>query len=110
MGRERVPFLGQALEIGIDVLCEAYATELVGLGKNDAEWDVALSQPAHEFEVYLLGGMAAVDENKEVGEVLALKDVTADHLFELGALGFTALSETVARQVYEVPGGRFLGR
>lgn len=103
MGRERIPFFCQELEIGIDILSEFGAAQLVGFSEDDAEGDVALSEPTHEFQVNLLGFMTAVDKEEEVGELCALEDVSRDDFFQACAFGLTSFGKAVAGQIHEIP-------
>lgn len=103
MGWERIPVLGEAVEVGIDIGRKGLLGKLISLGEDDAEGYAALTKPMHEVKVDLLGFVAAVDEHEEVCKGFALKDITGDHLLELGSLGFAALGETVAGEVNEIP-------
>ena len=103
MRGERIPLLAELLEIIVYIGGELALAEFVCLGKDDAEGDVALAQPLHEFKIYLLRLMAAVNEHEEVRELATLKDIARDHLLELGPLGLAALGESVAGQVHDVP-------
>ena len=78
-------------------------TQLVGLGKDDAERNAALAQPVNKLAVYLLLVVAHIDEHEDVSQLLALQNITAYHLFQLFLYGLRALCETIARKVNQIP-------
>ena len=103
MGRKWFPVFCKALQVGVDALRKCLPAEFVGFREHNAEGDAAFSEPLHELKVNLLGLMAAVEQNEEVGEAVALEDVAGDYLFQLGTFGLAPLGKTVAREVNEVP-------
>lgn len=78
-------------------------TQLVGLGKDDAERNAALAQPVYKLAVYLLLLVAHIDEHKDISQLLALQNITAYHLFQLLLYGLRTLGETIARKVNQIP-------
>ena len=58
-------------------------TQLVCLGKDDAERNITLAQPIHELSVYLLLVVAHIYKNEDVCQLLTLQDIAADHLLQL---------------------------
>ena len=60
--------------------------ELVGLGEDNGERNVARSEPVDKLTVYFLLFVTYVDEHEDVDKFLTLKDIRADHAVKLFAL------------------------
>ena len=75
MGGKFFPLFTQLLQVVADVAVYPAAFQLVGFGENDGEGYSVLAQPFYESEVYGLRLVAAVDEDKEAGHLLALQNV-----------------------------------
>ena len=110
MGWEGGPFFCEPCEVGVNVLLQRLSAEFVSLGENNAERDTALAEPVHEFDINLLGFMAAVDEYEKVREVFALQDIAGDHVLQFRAFSLAALGKAVAGEVNEIPEAVFSGR
>ena len=78
-------------------------SEFVGLGENDGEGDSVVAEELDEGEVYLLGIVADVDEDKEAGELLTVEHIAVDHVFQFFHLFLAALCISVAWEVDDVP-------
>ena len=96
MGWKRFPVLGEALKVGVDALGECLLAEFVGFGEDDAEGNIALSEPLQELEVDLLWRVPAVDEHEEIDELAPLEDVARDHILEFLSLRLAAFGKAIA--------------
>ena len=103
MGRQFLPLLAEAVQIGLDVLAQTYRSQLVALGEYQRERHPVLAQPLNELEVDGHGSMTAVDEQEEVGHLLSLQDITLNHLAQALAVFLAPLGIAVAGEIHEIP-------
>ena len=103
MGREFLPLFGQGVQELLYVLGQAASAQFIGLGEDDAKGNGVLTQPFNELQVYLLGLVAAVYEDKERCQLGALQDVVVDYAGELVLLALAALGIAVAGQIHKIP-------
>jgi len=59
----------------------------VCLREDQTKRDLPFPEAVDEFQVELLGGVPAVDKNKNIHEVLPFAEIVLDHLFPFFALG-----------------------
>ena len=103
MGRKFLPLFTQLLQVVADVAVYPAAFQLVGFGENDGKRHSVLAQPFYESEVYGLRFVAAVDEDKEAGHLLALQNVGLYDALNLFLAFLSALGIAVARKIDDVP-------
>ena len=87
----------------LDVLLDVVLGVAVGFGIYNGEGDAQLTEFLEEGHVDFLRADAAVEEDEEAGELLALEEVVVDHLLPFGPAGLGNAGVTVAGQVHEVP-------
>ena len=102
--------LGQELPGGAHFIQEVFYIFADGtlvlficLGEDDAKRDLPLAQPIDEFEVILLGAVAAVDKDENGHQVFAFAEVILDHFFPFFPAGQGNLGEAITGKVDDIP-------
>lgn len=102
-GWQRFPVLAQFVHKHTGVLVEQRLADAVGLGENDSERNLSLSECINEININFLGGQIGVNKHKGYRELLAFDQVVVDHGGEIVLLLFGNAGEAVARKVNQMP-------
>lgn len=97
------PVLQDALPDFLDVALDIVLGVAVGFGVHDGEGDTHFAELFEEGHVYFLRTDAAIEEDEQAAELLALEEVVVDHLLPFRAAGLGYPGITIAWQVHEVP-------
>ncbi len=98
-----LPGLEKFVAVLLHVASAGIVAELVELGEHYREWHTVFAEPVEKFQVDLHGLVARIDEDKEVGHLLASQDVSAYHLLQLFALLLASHGEAIAGQIDDIP-------
>lgn len=98
-----LPLLRELGQVSAHILFLALCTQFVGLGEYDGEGHAVFSQPLDELQVYGQRLVPDVNEQEEVGHLLASEDIALDDLCQFVLCLFPALCISVPGQVDEVP-------
>ena len=93
----------QLLQIVADIAVYLAAFQLVGFGENDGKRHSVLAQPFYKGKVDGLRLMAAVDEDKEAGHLLALQDIGLYDALNLLLSFLSASGVAIAGKVDDIP-------
>lgn len=102
-GWQRFPVLAQFVHKHTGVLVEQRLADTVGLGENDSERNLSLSECINEININFLGRQVGVNKHKGYRELLAFDQIVVDHRGKIILFLFGNAGEAISRQVNQVP-------
>src|SRR5690349_18685039 len=87
----------------LDVFTQLCLRVLVGLCINNAERNVILTTPHHEFKVNFLQRQSAVDQHEQTNEVLSLFAIVINDRLYLSPFILTYFCKTISREIDKIP-------
>ena len=103
MPGQELPCLPHFREKGFYIRADGALVLFVGLGEDQGKRDLPFSEAIDEFEIELLWGVAAVDEDEDMDEVFAFAEIILDHLLPFLSLALRHFGKPVAGEIDHIP-------